>query len=446
MSETNELPETAKPDDDCPLSVSAQNRNIACFATFWGLFYFAAPVSYIGLTHANLLKDLGNNDTVSNLPSAVYMWLTIIPVFAAWFFPQPRYLKRLGFTSVALMSAMTGLVALTLWLSNSSTFRTAVVIAHGGLFGAVNGISLSTLWDLLRRGVSTSRRGKALGLAFGVGPIFACAGSLLQDAMFQGELLGGRTFGLTFPDNYLAMFAGLAPMMLFAAICFAFFVVPPDDEIATLREPVLEEVRAGLKQFTRNRALLFAVVIYVIVYSGGNAIFANVSLHAKEMLTNDAETVGIQNFLRFGCKAVAGILLGLLLTKSSPRATVVATTSILLAGMIWALSSSGWWYMATFGILGAGELFGAHFPNYITTASAKPFVRINMSYLSVLSVLIGFSSLAFGLISDKFGRLASFYTAAALLLLALGLIFALLPANPTPREDGTGELGEQHLE
>jgi hypothetical protein len=78
MSETN--PPT---EDDCPLPVAQQTRNIACFAGFWCLFYLAAPVSYVGLTHANLLKALGNSDTVANLPHAVYQWLTAVPIIVA---------------------------------------------------------------------------------------------------------------------------------------------------------------------------------------------------------------------------------------------------------------------------------------------------------------------------------------------------------------------------
>jgi predicted MFS family arabinose efflux permease len=273
-------------------------------------------------------------------------------------------------------------------------------------------------------------------LAFGIGPLFACVGSLLQDALLNGEMLGGRTFGLEFPQNYLAMFAGAAPLLLFAGLAISVFVVPESAESNSSRESTLAEIRAGLRQFIRTRFVLFAVIIYVIVYSGGNAIFSNVSLHAKDVLPNQGDTVGLQNFLRFGCKAVAGALLGLLLAKANPRATLVATTSILLVGMGWALTSSGWWFMATFGILGAGELFGAHFPNYVTSASSKAFVRINIAYLSVLSTMVGFSSLAFGLISDNFGRIASFYAAAVLLGLALVLIYVLLPANPKPRETG----------
>ena len=57
--------------------------------------YLTAPITYVGLVHANLLKALGNNDTISNLPSAMYLWMTIVPVMVAWMFPQPRFLKPL---------------------------------------------------------------------------------------------------------------------------------------------------------------------------------------------------------------------------------------------------------------------------------------------------------------------------------------------------------------
>lgn len=429
-SDSSPLP--ANPNDDCPLPLGVQRRNIACFTFFWAIYYLAAPVSYVGLTHANLLKSLGNNDTISNLPSAFYLWLPVIPVLVAWLFPHPRYLKRLGLISVILMAAMTAAVAVALWMRASATVTTAVVVGHGAVLGGANGVLLTALWDSLRRGVSTSRRGAALGFTFGIGPLFACVGSLLQDAAFDGKLFGGRSFGLEFPDNYMWMFAAVAPLMLSAGLVLGMFQIPQTLEPAQ-PQSTGGEIVAGFRQFFDNRALWFAVLIYVVVYSGGNAILANVSLHAKDVLGKDADTLGIQSFLRFGCKAVAGALLGWLLAKASPRATLLATTSVLLFGMAWALGSQGWWFMATFGLLGAGELFGAYFPNYVTTASEKNFVRLNMAYLSVLSTLTGFSSAAFGAISDRYGRIASFYVAAAMLVVAL-LLIALLPANPKPEE------------
>lgn len=425
---------TAPSLDDCPLPVSVQNRNICCFVVFWSVYYLAAPVSYVGLTHANLLKALGNDDKICNYPSAVYLWLTALPVLAAWFFPQARHVKPLALTAVGLMVAVTAAVAGTLASGASSSQATLVVIAHGAAFGASSGILLTSMWDLLRRGVSTSRRGKALGLTFGVGPLFACVGSLLQDALFGGKLLGGRSFGLNFPDNYMAMFGAVSPLLLVAGIAVALFRIPLTADASSSGTPI-NEILAGIRQFVNNRNVLFAVILYVVVYSGGNAIFPNISLHAETVLGKDSDTLGIQSFLRFGFKAVAGALLGWLLASVSPRATLLATTSILLLGIAWALNSSGWWFMLTFGIMGAGELFGAYFPNYVTTASPKPYVRINMAYLSVLSAITGFSSVMFGWISFHYGRLASFYAAGSLLVIAMVLICVWLPPNPTPRED-----------
>lgn len=437
--------EVPNPDDDCPLPAATQNWNISCFAVFWAIYYLVAPVSYIGTTHANILQRLGNSDAISNLPSAMYLWLTFIPVVVSWIFPHPRYVKPLALASVSIMTLITAAVAVVLWSDSSPEVKTFIVIAHGALFGAANGFLITALWDFLRRGVSTSRRGKALGYTFGIGPLFACVGSALQDACLDGTLFGGWTFGLAFPQNYLAIFAAACPLIFLGGLIVSLFVIPAETVASEAAENRWREIRAGLRQFISSRNVFLAIVIYVIVYSGGNAILSNVSLYAKNVMGESTDTVGQQNFLRFGFKAVAGALLGVLLAKVNPRATLLATTSILVVGMGWALISGGWgWpFMLTFGILGAGELFGAHFPNYVTTASAKKYVRINMAYLGVLSALIGFSAYGFGMISTYYGgmygemqgRIISIYVAAGILVLGLVLILTLLPANPTPRED-----------
>jgi predicted MFS family arabinose efflux permease len=429
--------EPTDPLDDCPLSTQSQSWNLGCLVVYWCVTYLCAPVSYIGLTHANLLKSLGNTDTVSNLPVAVYQWLIVVPVVAAWWFPRPKHLKPLGLFAIGMEAVISAVVAMTLWLRVSPEVASAAVIVHAAVFGMSSGVITTVQWELVKRGISTSRRGRALGFIYGIGPLFACLGAILQDALFEGQLLGGRSFGLDFPANYLWMFAAVAPLLLLKCAAIGVFQLPTFVARAAESEDMVSEVAAGLRQFFSNRPVWIAVVLYVVVYSGGNTIFSNVSLHAKDVLPDESETLGIQGFVRFGCKAIAGALLGLLLARSNPRATLLATTAILLAGMGWALFSSGWWFMATFGVLGAGELFGAYFPNYITTASEKSFVRVNLAYMNVLSVLIGFSSVVFGFISDHFGRIASFQVAALVLLSALVMIYALLPADPTVAESGT---------
>jgi predicted MFS family arabinose efflux permease len=209
--------------------------------------------------------------------------------------------------------------------------------------------------------------------------------------------------------------------------------LPVDEPVASSRTA---EILRGLRQFATSRPVALGAVAYFLVYSGGNAIFDNVSLHAKDALgAASPDTVGLQNFLRYGFKAVAGGLLGGLLAKTHPKATLLATTALLLAGMAWAMNASGWWYLLTAGLLGAGELFGAYFPNYVATASAKSQVRANIAYLNLLGALVGFASVIFGQISDRFGRIASFHAATGVLIFAILLIVFALPARPSPREN-----------
>jgi len=328
-------------------------------------------------------------------------------------------------------------VAAAIWLRWPAAVVTGCVLLFAGVFGAANGVMLMALWEVVRRGVSTARRGVTLGFSFGIGPIAACAGSLLQQMLMGKEPLTGYTFGMWFPDSYLALFAGTLPVMVLCVFLGAAFQIPlpVDEPVASSRTA---EILDGLRQFATSRPVVLAAVGYLLVYSGGNAIFDNVSLHAKDVLGQATpDTVGLQNFLRFGFKAVAGMLLGWLLAKTNPKAALLATTAILLAGMAWALNVSGWWYLLTAGLLGAGELFGVYFPNYVTTASAKSQVRANIAYLNLLGSLVGFASVIFGQISDQFGRIASFHTATGVLILAMLLIAFALPARPAPREESS---------
>jgi hypothetical protein len=431
---------------DCVLPRSLQQRNSLIYGLFWCLFYFAAPITYVGNTHANLLSQFGSTDFTANLPHAFYQWFTACPILVAWFLPQPKVLRPLIVGALSAMTLAAALVAGALWLRTSASLVVAATILFGTIFGAANGILVTAMWEVVRRGTSSSLRGRTMSLAFGIGPLFACAGSVLQQMVMNPEPfrltdeLSIPSFGLEFPVNYLALFGAGVPVLALATLLGSRFVLPTEGEShvadsAGVPHPGQAALRS-LTEFFTHRPVLFASLAYLLVYSGGNAIFDNVSLHARDVLGSEIEdTQGIQSFLRFSFKSVTGLCLGWLLARTSPRAPVLATTALLLVGIAWVLGSSGYWYLLSAGLLGAGELFGAYFPNYVVSASSKSTVRANVALLNLLGSFVGFASVGYGLISQAYGRPATFYSAGGLLILSVGLILATLPPRPTAPDE-----------
>jgi hypothetical protein len=77
------------------------------------------------------------------------------------------------------------------------------------------------------RGSDESRRGLALGLAFGAGPLLAVLGSLGQTALLGGDLFGWHFDGLAYPRNFIILFAAGVPVMGLAAVVSQLFVIQP---------------------------------------------------------------------------------------------------------------------------------------------------------------------------------------------------------------------------
>ena len=293
-------------ENDCPLPALLQTRNVVCFAGLWCLIYLTGPISYVGVTHANLLRDLGNSDTVNNLPQAFYQWMAPASVLVAWLLPHPRWLKPLLIGAIAAKTLVTAMVVAAIWFGMSAGVVTVSVIAFAGVFGAANAVQIMTLWELVRRGVATGRRGTLMGWTFGLGPVMACVGSLVQQLLLSHEPLTGYTFDVSFPDNYMWLFAGAIPVLVASIFLAAAFVVPPP-EGETIPTAGLADIWSGLRLFVTTWPVVMCAVAYVLVYSGGRAIMDNASLHAKDVLGDESpDTVGLQNFLRFGFKAIAG--------------------------------------------------------------------------------------------------------------------------------------------
>lgn len=447
--------ETETAFDGCPLTRAQQTRNLVLFGINTSLIYLAGPVLYIGATQAALCKNLQAGELVANLPSTAYFAATILPVFVAWFLPYVRALKPVLFVCFGLSGLALLLVAATISRDNvSNPWKVASVIAQVAWSGFAVSTSVAFMWEVLGRGVADSRRGWALGLAFGAGPFIAMASSLLSQLIITGTVevpafdsQAGLVMQkvtiepLPFPWNFATLYGLCGPALVLAAFLSLLFVIPrPETEL--VRQPFISGIFGGLAEFVTNPVLRTAMLVTFLAYAG-NLIPTNMNLYIPEVLgTAPDQYAGYQNTLRFLFKGVTGLFLGWLLTRSSPRAGIVCTAGIYLSAMLWALFVTGKWYLLASGLHGAGELVGVYAPNYILSASAKHNMRRNMSFVTMIMAFTAPVGALFGWIAEHYGEVYSksvgfrLSFAACGLMIAAGIVITLLylPKRPPVRE------------
>ncbi|MBC8352081.1 MAG: MFS transporter [Planctomycetes bacterium] len=479
-------PSAAQTRDACSLSWPQQRRNLVLFATCTGMQYLAAPVLYVGITQASLCDRLGADARTSNLPATLFFAMTAMPAIIAWLSPRVASLKRNLMLCYATSAVMLATLAVTLLLPLPNSVKLAMVILQGGVAGAVMPAAIALLWEAIGRGSDESRRGLALSLAFGLGPILAVVGSFAQTTLLGGDLFGWKFSGAAYPWSFVMLFAAGAPVMAVAAWLSRLFVVPPVD-----REPQREPLAAVMplligvpvmfasvalmhaaavteneayrqvgyvaaaiaamsltyyfRSLLRQRVLLLATVVTILIYAV-NGSPSNMNLYSHEALGDAPEQyAGIQNMLRFGCKAIAGGLLGWMLTRTNPRAGILATAAICLASQLWAMLVTGPWYLASFVIFGAGELIGVYAPNYMVSASRTNDLRRTMAFATMLMVPAAPAGYlygtivdyvrdnrltAFGLTSEALGFRLSFLASSLLILVGIVVAVTLLPKKP----------------
>ena len=479
--------------DTCPLGWPDQRRNLILFAACTGMQYLAAPVVYVGITQASLCDRLGASVSTSNLPGTLFFAMTVMPTLIAWLSPQVSVLKRNLSLCYATSGLMMAIMSITLASPASNEFKIAIVVLQGGVTGAVMPAAIGMLWETVGRGIAESRRGLAMSLGFGLGPVMAVIGSLTQTTLLGGNLFGMTFSGVSYPMNFILLFGAGVPIMGLAAILAQFLVVPPAEH-EPHREPAMSVVGliVGMPMMfasvvliqasTSNsfeslrfvgyvvaaiaavafiyhfravlsQPVLFTATVVTILAFMGNSIPSNMNLYSREVLGDIPEKyAGVQNTLRFSFKVVAGSLLGWILTRTNPRTGVIATAALYLCGQIWALLVTGPWYLVAFGIHGAGELVGAYAPNYIVSASRRNDLRRNMAFVSILMVPAAPAGYiygaivdsvktngwtAFGMSSSVLGFRLSFMVCGLAILSGIVLAIARLPANPRPDEEST---------
>lgn len=475
MSDTS----TSDAAQSCPLTWPQQRWNLILFALCTGTQYLAAPVLYVGITQASLCDRLGADARTANLPGTLFFAMTAVPALIAWLSPRVASLKRNLCLCYGASAVMLATLAITLSLPVSNQVKLAMVVLQGGIAGAVMPAAIAFLWEVVGRGSDESRRGLALGLAFGAGPLLAVAGSFGQTALLGGNLFGLEFPGWEYPTNFIILFGAGAPIMAVAAMLSQFFIIAPVE-----REPGREPVSSVLgliiglplmfisvismhfsaqsatpiqwnlfddsssqtamlrmlgygsaiaaavsliyhfRGILQQRVLLLATLVTVLVYAG-NVIPSNMNLYAKEALGDLPEKyAGVQNMLRFSFKVVTGAFLGWVLTRTNPRFGVLATSSIFLLAQVWAMFVTGPWYLVASGIHGAGELIGVYAPNYIVSASRRDQLRRNMAFVTMLMVPAAPAGYLYGAIVDTVKEAG--WTAFGLNSTALGFRLSFL--------------------
>lgn len=481
--------------DTCPLPASAQRRNMILFAACTSTQYLAAPVLYVGITQASLCDRLGASVSTSNLPGTLFFAMTAVPALIAWASPKVSVLKRNLSLCYTVSAVMLAAISLVLALSTSNNLKIAMVVLQGGVTGAFMPAAIALLWEAVGRGVGESRRGTALSMGFGFGPIMAVIGSLAQTSLLGGDLFGLKFPGVEYPMNFVILFGAGVPIMLLAAAMAQFLVIPPVESeperapantvlglliglplmfasvalIQAAQSASMELLKYAayvaafsaaacfihhFREVLSQRVLLTATIVTILVYAG-NVIPSNMNLYSREALGDLPEKfAGVQNTLRFSFKVVAGMLLGWILTKTNPRACIVTTASIFLSSQVWAMFVKGPWYLLASGIHGAGELVGVYAPNYIVSASRRDELRRNTAFMTMLMVpaapagylygaivdyIKATNATIFGMDSTTFGFRLSFFVCSMIILSGIVLALFGLPAHPRPEPDAKTE-------
>lgn len=430
-----ESPPPTAEDESGPLPARAQRRNARLFAAQVAINYFAAPALYIGVMQASLCKRLETSDTVANLPSTVFLSMAWTTVVVAWLFPQARHLKRLRAGAFLLMGGAGLMVATVLIAQPGATAIVAALVLHGALVGIAVPLVGVLDWEVLDRGVSPKLRGRALGLAYGVGPGFAVLGSLVAQLVLDGRLFELRlstAWAPAYPYSFALLFAISAGCTMASAWLTTFYTIPvPASEPP--RQSFQDGIVGGFRAILGYPVLLLASLAYLLMYAG-NLVQINMSIFTQEAVGQMAEHLaGYQLTLRFSFKILAGFLLGWLLARTNPKVPLLATAGLLILGVVWVLVAPGYWFLLAFGINGAGELFGVYYLNYPAQCSPRSQVRRNISFLMLISALVGLAPVGYGLISDHWGLRASFVAALLLLTATTAMVALKLPGRPRPR-------------
>ena len=153
------------------------------------------------------------------------------------------------------------------------------------------------------------------------------------------------------------------------------------------------------------------------------------------MKREPATLVGLMMALRYGAKSLSGFSQGRINLRWGMRAPLLATVVLASVAVLWGWTVPGTLYLFSFALMGAGELGGVYFPNYVLATSKASDGARNISVLQLTNLPISLSPLIYGQLTDRLGFGASFIFAGVAGLGALWLALKL------PEISVSGEAG-----
>ena len=400
-------------------------HNGRVFLISYLLIYFAAPALYVGIVQAALIDKLGASATMANLPLAGHQLGALAPLILSWLLPHRMERSAVVWANV-VTTIFLSLVFLSLALPASDDVRIYAVILQGLLQGFSGSISMVFQLQCLTRGTTSEGRIRVLKQTYTLTPFAAVAGSLASQWMLDPKF----TF-LEFPHDFAAIYLVALPCMGGVAwISRRYNLAPLDDEP---RRPFFAYLLAGVRDFVKSRSLVLAWLGYWLWYVV-LAIIPNMALLAREKTGEDPKNyAGYQNALQFGFKSLGGYGLGQLALRYGLRMSALVSSALLGASIVWAWAIPGYWYLFAFGLIGAGQLGGAYFPNFAAVLSSPEAGPRNLSLMQLAAPAAFFGPAVHGWLVDYSGFNASFIF--GLLAAAVSLVFVIAikeKAKPNP--------------
>ncbi|MGH9396677.1 MAG: hypothetical protein ACRD18_07480 [Terriglobia bacterium] len=388
------------------------------FLVCYILIFFSVPVDYVGVVQAALCVKLGAGSVVANLPASTFLLGCVAPIFITRI--VPHRLERVALVwAYLVIAALMAIVCATLLLPVANFIRISVLIVQGFISGLAGSTASVYMYQCLGRGTTTAGRARALKLAFTWSPIAAVAGSLGA----QFVLDHGIPF-LVFPSDFALLY--IIGVLCAAALAFTtsrFEVAPIKEEKET--RPLLRYVLESSKSYFHVKPLALLWVAYVLWYTA-LMVMPNLSLFTKQALGREpAELSGFIMAIRFGGKSLGGFALGVLALRRGVRAPVLGSVLLVGLGILWAWIVPGYVFLAAFALIGAGELGGAYFPNYVIAVSSPEACARNLSILTLASPIASLAPVVYGGLTQLYGYAASFTFGLIITLSALGIVLAL---------------------